>query len=64
MKLVFQIEQALDVLAEMVPSGADLADKAKGLIRQTLKSGLGLPTSGGSSSFVGPAEGESGNSGF
>lgn len=57
-KLVFQIEQALDVLAEMVPEGSDLADQAKGLIRQTLKTGLGMaPMHGGRSSLEGPMTG-------
>jgi len=61
-KLVFQIEQALDVLAEMVPAGSDLADQAKGLVRQTLKTGMGMtPAPGGRTSLQGPAETTSGN---
>lgn len=60
-KLVFQIEQALDVLAQMVPAGSDLADQAKLLIRQALKTGLGMgPQMVGRSSFQGAVEGGSG----
>jgi hypothetical protein len=58
---VFQIEQALDVLAEMVPAGSDLADQAKGLVRQTLKTGLGMAPPGGRTSLQGPAETTNGN---
>lgn len=63
-RLVFQVEQALDVLAEMVPAGAELADQAKGLVRGLMKQGLGLPSEpAGRSSFQGPSEGGTGNVG-
>lgn len=61
-KLVFQIEQAIDVLAEMVPEGADLADQAKGLLRQTLKTGLGMGSGlGGRSALDSPMMAGRGN---
>lgn len=56
-KLVFEIEQALDLLAQMAPGAADLADEAKLTVRSALKAGLGLPGSPvGRSTLQGPAE--------
>lgn len=58
-KLVFEIEQALDLLAQMAPGAADLADEAKLTVRSALKAGLGMPGSStvGRSTLLGPEEG-------
>src|SRR5688572_19555769 len=58
-KLVFEIEQALDLLAEMAPGAADAADEAKVVVRSALKTALGLQGSTpGRSTLIGPGEGE------
>ena len=64
-KLVFEIEQALDLLAEMAPGAADAADEAKVVVRTALKAGLGLGSGStvGRSTLIGPAEGEAASGG-
>jgi hypothetical protein len=64
-KLVFEIEQALDLLSQMAPGASDLAEEAKITVRSALKAGLGMsPPVGRNSTFTGPMEGEGASGGL